>query len=301
MEKALTDESSSASLTASLADFYQLKYATANPKLRRIDSTVRQSTLVTSNPLKKERVEMLAKLHASADYESPIETGRKISQTGSGELPCTEECDEEHVPPVGPQEEYTLMDYPEKKKGEIVESDEDGYMRMYKTPGSFDALSNAPESGEAGGGGSGEGKGEGGEGGGGGEEGGGGVNDLYYDECSFDSPRYVPKERSSSNRSHSSSHSQISSKSQTSLSSIGEVSGHHSSISSLEKSADHLESISDFLGPYRGKSSSNNSSGSQEDYLAVLPEEPKPSTSPQPTPPPPVPPRMIHPPVSSNG
>ena len=260
LEKALSDDSSASSLTASLADFYQLKYATTNPKLRRVDSTVRHATIVTSDPLRKERVEMLAKLHTCGDYERPVETGRKISQTSSSGLPCTEESDEECVSPTD-KEKYTLLSNPEGEKLEIEESDEEGYTHMYKLQSVLEA-SPSPETTE--------------EGGGGGGGGGGDADQLYYDECNYNSPRYVPKERANSTISQNSSSSRKSA--QTSLSNVGEVLEvplKCSPNSSLEASNDHHESISEFLGVNKEKNASQTSQGSQEEYLDVLPEEPR--------------------------
>ena len=259
LEKAISEESSR-SLTESLATFNKLKYATAQPSLKRVDSTIRHATIVTTNPIKKERAEQLSKIQIPADYEEPVQTKRKIStdQQDSGRNPAAsvvEEYDEQNqwISPVE-KELYMPMDSADHLLA--TDSDEDGYTFMYKGKALQEekeekelksrkvsktekGMSTSPVGVPA--------------------------QDDVYTDCDFDSPRYVPKTREEVTRSY------------TSSSYLNDFKMRHDTNVSLEGSADHFETVSEFLGK-----------GSQDEskYLQILPEA---GTSP-----PVVPPRTVH-------
>ena len=269
LEKAISEESSQ-SLTESLATFNKLKYATTQPSLKRVDSTIRHATIVTANPIKKERAEQLAKMQLPADYEEPVEMKRKTSrdvlpvQQDSSSTSVVEEYDDQNqwISPVD-KEVYMPMDSTDRVSA--TDSDEDGYTFMYKgslAQDSQEEKESKPRKGNQ-------------------------VGEMekrmstspvgepcpddVYTDCDFDSPRYVPKPRETVSKSHISS------------SSLNDFKMRHDTNASLEASVDHFETVSEFLG----KGAQNESP-----YLQILPEL---GTSP-----PVVPPRTVYPSKSTN-
>lgn len=259
LEKAIS-ETSTESLTQSLATFNKLKYATSQPTLKRVDSSIRHATVITVNPIKKERAELLAKMQFAADYEHPVETGRNIST----DKPPYEHTSGPNSPikqgQVVEQEEYLTMDSANDKVLEDTDSDEDGYTFMYKGL-DYSAPVNPHETESAMKGREREDK----------SMSMSPVHGSYdgemYSDCNFDTPRYVAKRRDDSTTSH------------TSSSSISDTSDfpatRKDTDSSLELSkSQHLENVSDYLG--------------SDGYLPILPSE-------VPSSPPTVPPRSVRP------